>query len=92
MFIHGNIETRFLVISLGGDRQALLHDLKFVISEGKRIGLLLNFSKCEIVNSACVEDLVEFAHFELVDSESACLLGASSTNGPAMDIVLTDPL
>ena len=57
-------------ISLGGDRQVLLHDLRFVISEGKRIDLLLNFSKCEIINSACVEDLVEFVDFERVDSES----------------------
>ena len=40
------------------------------------------------VNSTCVEDLVEFADFECVDSESACLLGAPSTNGPAMDKAL----
>ena len=61
-----------------------------MISEGKRIGLLLNFSKCEVVNSACVDGLVEFADFERVDSESACLLGAPLTNGPAMDKALTD--
>ena len=76
--------------SLGGDRQALLHDLQSVISEGKRIGLLLNFSKCEVVNSACVEGLVEFADFERVDSKSVCLLGTPLTNGPAMDKALTD--
>ena len=62
-------------VTLGGSIDKVSSDVKTIQSEGEKIGLHLNVSKCEIISSRASFS-AETANFLKVSPDMACVLGA----------------
>lgn len=76
--------------TLGGSSSVVAADVASIIDRGTSLGLSLNRSKCEIISHPLgATNQPEFQGFRHVPQESATLLGAPLSEGPAMDDALT---
>ena len=75
-------------ITLGGSVATVSEDVEAVRSQGLRLGLTLNDSKCELISSRGVVSVQTFKDFVSLDPDKAILLGAPLSKGPAMDEAL----
>ncbi len=73
-------------VTLGGPQGVIAKDVQRVIEEGRRIGLLLNVSKCELIadpNTTVTDPVLR--SFHRVTVRDASLLGAPLFLGPVLD-------
>jgi hypothetical protein len=74
-------------MTLAGDQTTVAEDVQHIMTEGARMGLLLNVSKCEIIThkqTVIMDPLL--SSFLRVDLDNACLLGSPLSTGQALDI------
>jgi hypothetical protein len=75
-------------ITLGGSETDVAEDVGQIQVQGEALGLKLNVSKCEFVNSIGTPSEARFKDFIKLKPNETTLLGAPLTGGKAMDIIL----
>ena len=63
-------------------------NIDLIKSKDSEIGLILNDSKCEVINPATVQLCQQFDHFIPILPQDAYLLGVPLSNGQALDQAL----
>jgi len=73
-------------LTLGGEQSVVAKDVERVAEVGHAMGLALNINKCELITEpgTVIQDPV-LKSFKRVLVHEATLLGASLTQGPALD-------
>ena len=72
-------------VTLGGRLSTVENDIQTVINTGASLGLRLNRSKCELITCTGLSNLTALKGFQQLSPDTASLLGAPLTLGPAMD-------
>jgi hypothetical protein len=75
-------------LNMGGPAIKVSNDVQKVISASKKIGLTLNFGKCELISKGPCTLVSPLGSFYQVSPDQADLLGAPLLVGPAMDEAL----
>jgi len=81
--------------TLGGTIDQLMVAFRTIKAEGEKIGLRVNDAKCELICNNSEESsrfLAEFPHVNVVDPETAILLGAPIGGEQSVDLVLENKL
>ncbi len=72
-------------VTLGGRLPTVVNDIQTVIDTGASLGLRLNRSKCELITRTGLSNHAALDGFQQLTPDTATLLGAPLTLGPAMD-------
>ena len=75
-------------ITIGGQQSTVAEDVDTIRTMSETIGLKLNNSKCELISNSKAPVINTFKDFVQLQPDSAYLLGAPLTTGPAMDQAL----
>ena len=75
-------------VTIGGDRSSVARDVTCVIDKGAEYGLTLNTAKCESISNVTAVNISVLTSFHQLTPDTATLLGAPLSTGPAMDACL----
>src|SRR6218665_1616274 len=75
-------------LTLGGPVTTVASDVQAIIREAGHLGLTLNFTKCEVIQSHEVDLPAPLDSFATTPPDDACLLGAPLSAGNALEVAL----